>query len=134
VISLNIQNILFALKENAIHQSSKPENPSTESIPPRFGLPTNNPHRHQSAKRGSMSSPAHRRQQEQRLIDYAPQDLSHTPRAVLALGTQSPILSKVEVRVIIQLHLKDKHKNVTNPISIARKVNTKNCIKASNSK
>jgi hypothetical protein len=75
-ISLNIQNILFALKENAIHQSSKPENPSTESIPPRFGLPTNNPHRHQSPKRGSMSSPAHRRQQEQMLIDYAPQDLS----------------------------------------------------------
>jgi hypothetical protein len=27
VISLNGQNILFALKENAIHQHSKPEDP-----------------------------------------------------------------------------------------------------------
>jgi hypothetical protein len=35
-ISLNGQNILFALKENAIHRYSKPEDPSTES----------NPHRH----------------------------------------------------------------------------------------
>jgi hypothetical protein len=46
VISLNVQNILFALEENLIHQHSKPEDPSTESNPPRFGLPTNNPHRH----------------------------------------------------------------------------------------
>jgi hypothetical protein len=36
VISLNDQNILFALKENVIHQRSKPEDPSVES----------NPHRH----------------------------------------------------------------------------------------
>jgi hypothetical protein len=49
VISLNGQNILFALKENAIHQHSKPEDSSTES----------------------SSSPAHRRQQEQSLSDYA---------------------------------------------------------------
>jgi hypothetical protein len=45
-ISLNSQNILFALKENAIHRHSKPEDPSTESNPSRFGLPTNNSGRH----------------------------------------------------------------------------------------
>jgi hypothetical protein len=39
VISLNGQNILFALKENAIHRHSKPKNPSSESNPHRFGLP-----------------------------------------------------------------------------------------------
>jgi hypothetical protein len=46
VISLNGQNILFALKENVIHQRSKPKDPSTESNPDRFGLPTDNPRRH----------------------------------------------------------------------------------------
>jgi hypothetical protein len=45
-ISLNGQGILLALKENVIHYHSKPEDPSTESIPHRFGLPTDNPHRH----------------------------------------------------------------------------------------
>jgi hypothetical protein len=45
-ISLNGQYILFALKENAIHRRSKPEDPSTESNPHRFGLSTNNPRRH----------------------------------------------------------------------------------------
>jgi hypothetical protein len=45
-ISLNGQNILFAIKVNAIHQCSKPEDPSTESNPNRFGLPTNNPRQH----------------------------------------------------------------------------------------
>jgi hypothetical protein len=45
-ISLNGQNILFALKENAVHRRSKPEGPSTESNPHRFGLPTYNPHWH----------------------------------------------------------------------------------------
>jgi hypothetical protein len=44
VISLNGQNILSAIKENAIHWLSKPEDPSTESNPHRFGLPTENPH------------------------------------------------------------------------------------------
>jgi hypothetical protein len=44
--SLNNQNILFDLKENAIHQRSKPEGPSTESNPYWFGLPTDNPRRH----------------------------------------------------------------------------------------
>jgi hypothetical protein len=46
VISLIDQNILFALKENVIPRSSKPEDPSTESNFHRFGLPTDNPHRH----------------------------------------------------------------------------------------
>jgi hypothetical protein len=45
-IFLNGQNILFALKVNVIHRHSKPEDPSTESNPRRFGLPTDNPHRH----------------------------------------------------------------------------------------
>jgi hypothetical protein len=46
VISLNIQNILYVLKENAIHRRSKPEGPSTESNRHLFGLPTDSPHRH----------------------------------------------------------------------------------------
>jgi hypothetical protein len=46
MISLNGQDVLFALKENAIHRRSKPEDPSTESNPHRFGLPTDNPRRH----------------------------------------------------------------------------------------
>jgi hypothetical protein len=48
-ISLNGHNILFALKENAIHRHSKPEDHSTESNPYRFGLLTDNPcwHRRQ---------------------------------------------------------------------------------------
>jgi hypothetical protein len=41
-----VQNILFTLEENAIHQRSKPEDPSTVSNPHWFGPPTNNPHRH----------------------------------------------------------------------------------------
>jgi hypothetical protein len=46
VISLNDQNILFALKENVIHRHSKPEDLGTESNPHRFGLLTDNPHWH----------------------------------------------------------------------------------------
>jgi hypothetical protein len=46
VISLNGQNILLAVKENTIHRRSKLEDPSTESNTNRFGLPTDNPHRH----------------------------------------------------------------------------------------
>jgi hypothetical protein len=45
-ISLNGQNILFALKENVIHRCSKPEDPSTESNPHWFRLLTDNNHRH----------------------------------------------------------------------------------------
>jgi hypothetical protein len=41
-----VQNILFALEENVIHQCSKPEDPSTVLNPHRFGPPTDNPHRH----------------------------------------------------------------------------------------
>jgi hypothetical protein len=55
-------------------------------------------------------------------------------RAMLAHGTQSPILGEVEVGAIIQLHLKRRHQNVTNPISIAQKVNTEICIKANSNK
>jgi hypothetical protein len=40
------QDIPFALKGNAIHRHSEHEDPSTESNPGRFGLPTNNPRRH----------------------------------------------------------------------------------------
>jgi hypothetical protein len=40
------QDIPFALKGKAIHRHSKPGNPSTESNPRRFGLPTDNPRRH----------------------------------------------------------------------------------------
>jgi hypothetical protein len=46
VISLIVQNILFALKENDIHRRSKPEDPSIESNPHRFGIPTDIPRRH----------------------------------------------------------------------------------------
>jgi hypothetical protein len=42
----HVHDILFALEENAIHQRSMPEDPSMESNPPRFGLPTDNPYRH----------------------------------------------------------------------------------------
>jgi hypothetical protein len=45
-ISLNNQDILFALKENAIHRCSKPEDPCMESNPHRFRLFTDNPHQH----------------------------------------------------------------------------------------
>jgi hypothetical protein len=40
------QDIPFALKGNSIHRHSKPGDPSTESNPRRFGLPTDNPRRH----------------------------------------------------------------------------------------
>jgi hypothetical protein len=41
-----VQNILFALEENAVHRHSKHEDPSTESNPHRFGPPTDNPRQH----------------------------------------------------------------------------------------
>jgi hypothetical protein len=40
------QDIPFALKGNAIHWHSKPGDPSTETNPCRFLLPTDNPPRH----------------------------------------------------------------------------------------
>jgi hypothetical protein len=48
---------------------------------------------------------------------------SQEPRAMQARGTQSPILNEVEVRVIIWLHLKCRHNNVTNPLSNVHKAN-----------
>jgi hypothetical protein len=50
------------------------------------------------------------------------------PQAMQACGTQSPILGEVEVKVIIRLHLKHRHNNVTNPLSNAHKANTEFCI------
>jgi hypothetical protein len=52
---------------------------------------------------------------------------------MLARGTQSPIIGEVEVEVIVQLHLKCRHKNVTNSISIAQGANTEIFIKANRS-
>jgi hypothetical protein len=70
VISLNDQNILFALKENAIHQRFKPEDPSTESNLHRFGLPTNNPRRHH--RKEKVVPYLHTgKTQEQSLSDYS---------------------------------------------------------------
>jgi hypothetical protein len=46
VISLNVQYILFALEENAIHQRSKPTDPSMMHNPHRFGPPIGIPRRH----------------------------------------------------------------------------------------
>jgi hypothetical protein len=41
-----VQNTLFSLEENVIHQCSKPEDPSTVPNPHRFGPPTDNPRWH----------------------------------------------------------------------------------------
>jgi hypothetical protein len=43
-VSLIDQNILFTLEENAIHQRSKLEDPSTVPNPHWFGPPIDNPH------------------------------------------------------------------------------------------
>jgi hypothetical protein len=53
---------------------------------------------------------------------------------MLARGTQPPVLGGVEVGVIVQLHLKRKHKNVTNPIIKSLKSNYGNLYKVNNSK
>jgi hypothetical protein len=53
---------------------------------------------------------------------------------MMACGTQFPIVGEVDVGVIVQLHLKCRDKNVTNPMAIAQKANTEICIKANNSK
>jgi hypothetical protein len=75
VISLNDQNILFALKENAIHWCSKPEDTGMESNPHRFGLPTDNPRRI-AGKRKQFLTCTQEKPQEQSLSNYAQQDLS----------------------------------------------------------
>jgi hypothetical protein len=41
-----VQYILFVLKENVIHQHSKPEDPNAVSNPHQFGPPTDIPRRH----------------------------------------------------------------------------------------
>jgi hypothetical protein len=81
-ISINDWNILFALKENAIHRCSKPENPNTESNPHRFGLPTDNPRRHRR-KEEAVSHMDTEKQQEQILSDYAQQDLSKVTKRLI---------------------------------------------------
>jgi hypothetical protein len=75
VISLNDQNILFAIKKNVIHRRSKSEVPSTESNPHRFGLLTDNPHRHCPKEEAVLHLHTGKTTKEQSLIDYAQQDL-----------------------------------------------------------
>jgi hypothetical protein len=75
VISLNDQNILFALKENVIHQRSKPGDPNTESNPHQFGLLTDNPDWHHR-KEEAVPHLHTEKQQQQTLSDYTQQDLS----------------------------------------------------------
>jgi hypothetical protein len=48
---------------------------------------------------------------------------------MLACVTQSPILGELKVGVIVQLHLKRRHKNVTHPTTKTQKANTEICIK-----
>jgi hypothetical protein len=70
MISLNGQNILFALNENTIYQRSKPEDSIMESNPHRFGLPINNHHRHHQ-KEEAVPHLHTEKQHEQNLTDYA---------------------------------------------------------------
>jgi hypothetical protein len=49
------------------------------------------------------------------LVHAMGRGLSQEPQAMLAHGTQSPILGEVEVRVISQLHLKHRHKKCHKP-------------------
>jgi hypothetical protein len=67
VISLNDKSILFALKENVIHRLSKPEDPSTESNPHQFGLPTDNT----CLKEEAVPHLHTKKPQEQSLSNYA---------------------------------------------------------------
>jgi hypothetical protein len=53
---------------------------------------------------------------------------------MLAHGTQPLVLGEVKVGVIIQLHLKRKHKNVTNPIVKSSKSKYRNLYKVNSSK
>jgi hypothetical protein len=69
MISLNGQNILFALKENVIHWRSKPRDLNTESNPHRFGLPIDNPLRHHRKEEADPHLHTEK-QQEQSLSDY----------------------------------------------------------------
>jgi hypothetical protein len=78
-ISLNGQNIHSALKENAIHRRSKPEDPSTESNPHQLGLPIDNPRRH-CKKEGAAPRLHTENQQEQSLSGYTRQVLSEVTK------------------------------------------------------
>jgi hypothetical protein len=49
---------------------------------------------------------------------------------MLAHGIQCSVLDEVEVGVIVQLHLKRRHKNVTNPIIKSSKSKYRNLYKA----
>jgi hypothetical protein len=53
---------------------------------------------------------------------------------MLAHRTEPPVLGEVEAGVIIHLHLKHRHKNVTNPIIKSSKSKCRNLHKANNSK
>jgi hypothetical protein len=88
MISLNGQNVLFTLKENVIHRHSKPEDPSTEFIPHRFGLPTNNPRRH---RRQEEANP---HKQDQSLSDYAQQDLAMVTKNITS--RHAKVLSRLK--------------------------------------
>jgi hypothetical protein len=56
-------------------RGSKPEDPSMESNPHRFGLSTDNPHRHHR-KEEAVPHLHTEKQQEQSLSAYVQQDLS----------------------------------------------------------
>jgi hypothetical protein len=62
------------------------------------------------------------------------QEFLWKPRVVSARGTEVSILAEGAVGVIIHVHLKNGHENVTNPKIISAKVKTKNCNRANNSK
>jgi hypothetical protein len=53
---------------------------------------------------------------------------------MLARGTQPPILGEVKLGIIIQLHLKCRHKHVTNPIIKSSKSKYRNLYKANSNK
>jgi hypothetical protein len=53
---------------------------------------------------------------------------------MLAHGTQPPVLGEVKMGIIVQLHLKRRHKNVTNPIIKSSKSKYINLYKANSSK
>jgi hypothetical protein len=59
---------------------------------------------------------------------------SQEPWETQAYGTQSSILSEVDVRAVVRLHLKYRYNNVTNPLSTVQKANTEILIKANSCK
>ncbi len=65
-------------------------------------------------------------------------DLQMKPRQggieISVMGVPTSALVEVELGVIVQFHLKCRHQNVTNPISVARQENTELCIIVNSSK